>query len=70
MTSIKTIIAVSALSLISFGSFAQSISATGSTLDTAEARIAAKAKAVGAKSYTITSAHVGNRVYMTAELSK
>ncbi|WON76432.1 YdgH/BhsA/McbA-like domain containing protein [Serratia sp. UGAL515B_01] len=70
MRNIKRIIAISILSLISFGSFAQSISATGSTLDTAEARIAAKAKAAGAKSYTITSAHVGNRVYMTAELSK
>lgn len=43
MKSIKTFVAVAALSLISFGSFAQSISASASTLDRAEAKIAAQA---------------------------
>jgi hypothetical protein len=69
MKSIKTFVAVAALSLISFGSFAQSISATGSTLDRAEAKIAAQAAQQGA-SYKITSAQFDNRVHMTAELTK
>ena len=73
MKSIKTFVAVAALSLVSFGSFAQSVSATASTLDRAEAKIAAQAAEQGASynaSYKITSAKVNNRVYMTAELTK
>ncbi|WLS79153.1 DUF1471 domain-containing protein [Erwinia pyri] len=73
MKTIKTlsVAALAALSLISFGSFAaQSISAQGSTLDSAEAQIAAQAKASGADSYKITSARADNGVYMTAELYK
>ena len=71
MKSIKTFVAVSALSLMSFGAFAQSVSATASTLDRAEAKIAAQAAEQGA-SYKITStqAYTGNRVHMTAELTK
>ncbi|MCK6926813.1 DUF1471 domain-containing protein [Enterobacter roggenkampii] len=69
MKSIKNFVAVAALSLVSFGSFAQSVSATASTLDRAEAKIAAQAVEQGA-SYKITSAKVDNRVYMTAELTK
>ncbi|MCK7464254.1 DUF1471 domain-containing protein [Enterobacter roggenkampii] len=69
MKSIKTFVAVAALSLVSFGSFAQSVSATASTLDRAEAKIAAQAAEQGA-SYKITSAKLDNRVYMTAELTK
>ena len=69
MKSIKTFVAVTALSLASFGAFAQSVSATGSTLDRAEAKIAAQAAEQGA-SYKITSAKVDNRVYITAELTK
>ena len=69
MKSIKTFVAVSALALVSFGSFAQNITATGSTLDGAEAKIAAQAKQAGA-SYTITEAFNGNQVHMTAELTK
>ncbi|AEW72474.1 hypothetical protein EcWSU1_01034 [Enterobacter ludwigii] len=69
MKSIKTFVAVAALSLISFGSFAQSVSATASTLDRAEAKIAAQAAEQGA-SYKITSAQFNNRVHMTAELTK
>ena len=70
MKSIKTFVAVAALSLISFGSFAQSVSATASTLDRAEAKIAAQAERAGASDYKITQAYTGNRVHMTAELLK
>ena len=69
MKSIKTFVAVAALSMISFGTFAQSISASASTLDRAEAKIAAQAAEQGA-SYKITSAQFNNRVHMTAELTK
>ncbi|MBZ7392617.1 DUF1471 domain-containing protein [Klebsiella michiganensis] len=71
MKSIKTFVAVAALSTISFGTFAQSISisASASTLDRAEAKIAAQAAEQGA-SYKITSAQFNNRVHMTAELTK
>lgn len=66
---LKTFVAVAALSLFSSVSFAQSVSATASTLDRAEAKIAAQAAEQGA-SYKITSAQFNNRVHMTAELSK
>ncbi|EMM3428470.1 YdgH/BhsA/McbA-like domain containing protein [Klebsiella aerogenes] len=69
MKSIKTFAAVTVLSLMPFGAFAQSVTATASTLDRAEAKIAAQAAEQGA-SYKITSAQFNNRVYMTAELSK
>ncbi|MEN3753457.1 YdgH/BhsA/McbA-like domain containing protein [Mangrovibacter yixingensis] len=69
MKSIKTFVAVAALSVMSFGAFAQSVTATASTLDGAEAQIAAQAKQAGA-SYHITEANVNNGVHMTAELTK
>ncbi|MBP2199378.1 hypothetical protein JOJ88_004919 [Pantoea cypripedii] len=69
MKSIKTFVAVAALSLVSFGSFAQSITASASTLDGAEAKIAAQAKQAGA-SYKITGARVDNGAYLSAELTK
>ncbi|ATR77807.1 DUF1471 domain-containing protein (plasmid) [Klebsiella pneumoniae] len=70
MKSIKTFVAVAALSMMSFGAFAQSVSATASTPDRAEAKkIAAQAAEQGA-SYKITSAQFNNRVHMTAELTK
>ena len=69
MKSIKTFVAIAALSMISFGTFAQSISASASTLDRAEAKIAAQAAEQGA-SYKITSAQFNHRVHMTAELTK
>ncbi|WP_432717906.1 DUF1471 domain-containing protein (plasmid) [Pantoea agglomerans] len=69
MKSIKTFVAVTALSLISFGIFAQTITATASTLDAAEAKVAAQAKDAGA-SYKITGARVDNRAYVSAELIK
>lgn len=69
MKSIKNLVVVFALSLISFGSFAQSVSATAATLDAAEAQIAAQALQHGDQ-YKITSVNSNNRVYMTAELYK
>ncbi|AOE42703.1 DUF1471 domain-containing protein [Pantoea vagans] len=69
MKSIKTFVAVAVFSLISFGSFAQTITATASTLDAAEAKVAAQAKDAGA-SYKITGARVDNRAYVSAELIK
>lgn len=69
MKSIKTLVAVTALSVMSFGAFAQSISTTASTLDAAEAKISAMAEQQGSH-YTITSARVGDRVHMTANLDK
>ncbi|WP_172731897.1 YdgH/BhsA/McbA-like domain containing protein [Pluralibacter gergoviae] len=69
MKNIKTFVAVAAFSLMSFGAFAQSVSATASTLDRAEEKIAAQAAQQGA-SYKITSATYKNRVHMTAELTK
>jgi hypothetical protein len=69
MKSIKTFVAVSVLSLTSFGSFAQSISATASNLDDAEAKIASIAKQAGT-SYKIIAANGQNQIHMTAELTK
>lgn len=72
MKSIKTFVAVIALAT-SFGSFAAqtvTVTATASTIDGAEAKIAAQAQEAGASSYKITQAFTGNRVHMTAELNK
>jgi len=69
MKNIKNFVAVTVLSILSFGAFAQSISASASTLDGAEAKIADQAKQAGA-SYKITSARVNNGAYVSAELTK
>jgi hypothetical protein len=69
MKSVKNLVAIIALSTISFGSFAQSITASASSLDGAEAQIAAQAQQLGAK-YKITEASSNNYVHMTAELIK
>ncbi|MGE1070051.1 YdgH/BhsA/McbA-like domain containing protein [Pantoea agglomerans] len=71
MKNVKTlsIAALATLSLISFGSFAESVSVTSSTLDGAESKIAAQAQEQGAQ-YKITEANTNNRVHMTAELYK
>ena len=66
---LMSIAAVTALSLMSAASFAQSISVVDSTLDAAEAQVAAKAHQEGLN-YKITSANTHNDVYMTAELYK
>ena len=69
MNSIKTFVAVIALAT-SFGSFAaQSVTATSTTMDGAAAKIAAQAQQAGA-SYPITEAFTGDRVHMTAQLTK
>ncbi|KQN53424.1 MULTISPECIES: YdgH/BhsA/McbA-like domain containing protein [unclassified Erwinia] len=69
MKTIKTFVAVAALTLFASTSFAQSISVSASTLDAAEAQIAAQAQQAGT-SYKITSARQNNGAYMTAELVK
>ncbi|MGK3131612.1 DUF1471 domain-containing protein [Pantoea sp. C8B4] len=69
MKNIKTFVAVIALSVVSFASFAQSVTALASTLDAAEAQIAAQAHQVGA-SYKITGARFNNGAYISAELTK
>ncbi|MGA7507878.1 MAG: YdgH/BhsA/McbA-like domain containing protein [Erwinia billingiae] len=69
MKSVKNLVAIIALSTLSFGSFAQSITASASSLDGAEAQIAAQAQELGAK-YKITEASSNNFVHMTAELIK
>lgn len=70
MKTLSMIISASVLSVMAFGASAQSITATASTLDSAEAVIAQKAKQMNASDYKITSAHMGNRVTMSAELYK
>lgn len=64
-----SIVAATALLLMSTTSFAQSISVTADTLDEAEAKIATQAAEQGAD-YVITEANTNNRVHMTAELYK
>lgn len=66
---ILTIAAAAALSLMSAASFAQTVSATSTTLDGAEAKIAAQAQQQGAQ-YKILEASTNNLVHMTAELYK
>ena len=70
MKTIKTFVAVIALATSAGAFAAQTVTASSSTLDGAEAKIAAQAQEAGASSYTITQAFTGNRVHMTAELSK
>ncbi|MEG3126759.1 DUF1471 domain-containing protein [Pantoea cypripedii] len=69
MKTVKSALIIAALTAVSFGSFAQSITATASTLDDAEAQIARQAQEAGAK-YKITESHSGNQVHMTAHLIK
>ncbi|ARU92572.1 YdgH/BhsA/McbA family protein [Tatumella citrea] len=65
----KAFAVVTALSLLSFYSVAETVTATADNLDDAEAVIAAQAKKAG-ESYTITEATMNNEVHMTAELHK
>lgn len=51
-------------------SYAETVSAYGSTLDSAESAIAIKAKEQGASSYKIIASRSGNYFYMTAKLLK
>lgn len=70
MKNLTAIFAASLLFVAAFSATAQSVTATGSTLDTAEAAIAQKAKEMNASDYKITSARMGNTVTMSAELYK
>ncbi|WP_274873578.1 DUF1471 domain-containing protein [Serratia marcescens] len=56
--------------MLSFNAAAESVTATGRTLDSTEALIAKKAQEAGASGYKITSAYMGNFVTMSAELKK
>ncbi|AZL63569.1 DUF1471 domain-containing protein [Leclercia sp. 29361] len=67
MKNIKLLAATGLLSVVSFSVMAQTVSVTASTLDSAEAKIAAKAKEAQT-SYKILSAYTGDRVHMTAKL--
>ncbi|ADP10740.1 conserved uncharacterized protein [Erwinia sp. Ejp617] len=67
MKYIKKFATVIVLSTVSFAGLAQSVTATGTTLDSAEAKIATQAQQAGA-SYKITEANTHNGVHMTAEL--
>lgn len=69
MNIIKKFAFTAAFTLGSFSGFAQSITASGSTLEGAEASIAQQAKEAGA-SYKITSARFANGAYISAELIK
>jgi len=69
MKTVKSALIIAALTAISFGSFAQSVTATGSTLDEAESQIAHQAKKAGSD-YKITESYAGNQFHMTAELIK
>lgn len=70
MKTVSTIFSAAALSLFAFTASAHSVTATGNTLDSAEAVIAKKAKELNATDHKITSAHMGNKVTMSAELYK
>lgn len=70
MKTVSTIFSAAALSLFAFTASAHSVTATGNTLDSAEAVIAKKAKELNATDYKITSTHMGNKVTMSAELYK
>ncbi|KFC02006.1 DUF1471 family protein YbiJ [Trabulsiella odontotermitis] len=86
MKNVKYAVAAIALSTLSFGAFAADavspaqaqgmnkigvVSAEGaSTLDGLEAKLAEKAAAAGATSYSITSANTNNKVSGTAVIYK
>jgi len=59
--------AAAVLFTLSASGYAQSITATAETLDSAEAKIALKAAQLNAR-YKITEASTNNRIHMTAEL--
>ncbi|MBX8911052.1 DUF1471 domain-containing protein [Enterobacter ludwigii] len=69
MKNIKLLAVAGLLSVVSFSGLAQTVSATASTLDSAEAKIAAKAQEAET-SYRIISASTGNRVHMIAVLGE
>ncbi|HBW42029.1 MAG TPA: DUF1471 domain-containing protein [Leclercia adecarboxylata] len=69
MKVIKCSALVIALSVVSFGTFARTVSATALTLDDAESQIAQQAKQAG-DHYKIIESSSNNEVHMTARLFK
>lgn len=67
MSIVKKIVVTFTFGLISLGAAAQNVTACASTIDEAEALVAAKAKQAGA-SYKITESYFNNGVHMTAKL--
>ncbi|EFE0633006.1 TPA: hypothetical protein ACGSN2_003400 [Escherichia coli] len=63
-----SLIVIAALSLLSFSSVAKTITAVGSTIDSAEKEISLQAEKQG-KSYEILGVLFKNRVYMIAKLT-
>ncbi len=68
MSKIYYLTAATILSLLSFSTLAQTITAVDSTIEGAEEKISTLATKEG-KSYEILGASFKNRVYMTAELT-
>lgn len=68
MDNIHRLTAATILSLLSFSTMAQVITAVDSTIEGAEKKISTQASKEG-KSYEILTASFKNRVYMTAELT-
>ena len=69
MKTVKSALIAIVLTAVSFAGFAQSITATGSTIDDAESHIAQQAQKAGA-TYKITESYAGNQFHMTAKLIK
>lgn len=69
MKVMKPAVVIIALSVISFGAFARTVSATALTLDDAESQIAQQAKQAGDQ-YRIIESSSNNEVHMTARLYK
>jgi len=68
MNKIYYLTAATTLTLLSFSTMAQTVTAVDSTIEGAEEKISTLATKEG-KSYEILGASFKNRVYMTAELT-
>jgi len=67
MKNFNKLILASVLSVLSMNSFAQSITATDNTLESAEKQISLKAQQANAR-YKIIEASTNNRIHITAKL--
>lgn len=68
MNTTYSLIVIAALSLLSFSSVAKTVTAVGSTIDSAEKELSLQAEKQG-KSYKILGVFFKNRVYMIAKLT-
>lgn len=68
MNATYSLIVIAALSLLSFSSVAKTVTAVGSTIDSAEKEISLQAEKQR-KSYKIRGVFFKNRVYMIAKLT-